>query len=97
MDTFGLSLGISTEIKIKNVAEKILMWFFCLGTMLASMILSTYLFQGFALNYEVPTINSLQDLKQSKLLIQAPTFIYSVMYILRYYETKELIIGFFNC
>lgn len=81
MDTFGLSFGKSTELKISNASENVLVWFFCLSTMLAGMILSTYLFQGFALNHEVPTINSLQDLKQSKLQIQAPTYIYNVEYI----------------
>lgn len=82
MDTFGLSLGKSTEVKVYNASENILTWFFCLSSMLSGMILSTFLFQGFALNYDVPTINSLNDLRQSELQIHAATFTSYVEYAL---------------
>lgn len=76
--TFGLSLGLSFNEAGTGVGEKLLLWWFCLGTMLSGMLLSSSMFQGFALRMDTPTINNWKELEASGLEIQLPSHIESI-------------------
>lgn len=72
MQTFGLSLGMSFSSIISSAAENLLLWWFCLGTMLSGMLLSSSMFQGFALQLDILTINNLKELEMSGLPVYYP-------------------------
>lgn len=72
LQTFGLSLGMSFNLIKPSAAENLLLWWFCLGTMLSGMLLSSSMFQGFALQLDIPSINNLKELEMSGLEIQLP-------------------------
>lgn len=78
VQTFGLSLGVSFGEARTSAAEKLLIWWFCLGTMLSGMLLSSSMFQGFSSHIDIPTINNLQELEMSGLEIQLPLYTESV-------------------
>lgn len=78
LQTFGLSLGMSFNGVIKNAAENLLLWWFCLATMLSGMLLSSSMFEGFALQVDIPTINNLKELEMSGLQLYHPGYIESV-------------------
>ncbi|KAJ6643869.1 hypothetical protein Bhyg_08834 [Pseudolycoriella hygida] len=78
LETFGLSLGMSFNATISSAAENLLLWCFCLATMLSGMLLSSSMFQGFALQLDILTINNLEELEMSGLEIQAPLNIQSI-------------------
>ncbi|KAJ6643884.1 putative AC9 transposase, partial [Pseudolycoriella hygida] len=78
LQTFGLSLGMSFNATISTAAENLLLWCFCLATMLTGMLLSSSMFQGFALQLDILTINNLEELETSGLAVQVPMYIESV-------------------
>ncbi|KAJ6643883.1 hypothetical protein Bhyg_08848, partial [Pseudolycoriella hygida] len=78
LQTFGLSLGMSFNATISTAAENLLLWCFCLATMLSGMLLSSSMFQGFALQLDILTINNLEELETSGLAVQVPMHIESV-------------------
>ncbi|KAJ6643880.1 hypothetical protein Bhyg_08845 [Pseudolycoriella hygida] len=78
LQTFGLSLGMSFTARISTAAENLLLWCFCLATMLSGMLLSTSMFQGFALQLDILTINNLEELETSGLEVQVPMYVESV-------------------
>ncbi|KAJ6643887.1 hypothetical protein Bhyg_08852 [Pseudolycoriella hygida] len=77
-EMFGLSLGMSFNAKISSAAENLLIWCYCLGTILAGMLLSSSMFQGFALQLDILTINNLEELDRPGLEVQAPIYSESV-------------------
>ncbi|XP_037048569.1 uncharacterized protein LOC119083053 [Bradysia coprophila] len=80
IQTFGLSLGMSFSGTVLTAAEKMFLWWFCLGTMLSGMLLSSEMLQGFALQRDVPLINNLKELELSGMEIHLPNYIDSVTY-----------------
>lgn len=78
LQTYGLSLGMSSNAVIKSASENLLLWWFCLGTMLSGMLLSSSMFQGFALQTKIPTINNLKELEISGLYVYLPYYIETV-------------------
>ncbi|KAJ6643876.1 hypothetical protein Bhyg_08841 [Pseudolycoriella hygida] len=80
LETFGLSLGMSFDAPISSAGENFLLWCFCLGTMLSGMLLSSSMFQGFALQLEILTINNLKELEMAGLEVQVPKYSESVEY-----------------
>ncbi|KAJ6643878.1 hypothetical protein Bhyg_08843 [Pseudolycoriella hygida] len=80
LETFGLSLGMSFSAAISSKAKNLLLWCFCLGTMLSGMLLSSSMFQGFALQLDILTINNLKELEMSGLEVIVPLRSESVEY-----------------
>ncbi|KAJ6643158.1 hypothetical protein Bhyg_08114, partial [Pseudolycoriella hygida] len=80
LETFGLSLGMPFNATISSAAENLLLWFFCLGTVLSGMLLSSEMFQGFAMQLDILTINNLEELEMSGLEVQVPLLSESVQY-----------------
>ncbi|KAJ6643881.1 hypothetical protein Bhyg_08846, partial [Pseudolycoriella hygida] len=78
LQTFGLSLGMPFNATISSAAENLLLWCFCLATMLSGMLLSSSMFQGFALQLDILTINNLEELERSGLEVQVPMYSESV-------------------
>lgn len=78
LQTFGLSLGMSFDAAITSAAENLLLWWFCLGTMLSGTLLSSSMFQAFALQMNIPSINNLKELEMSGLEVRHPNYIDSV-------------------
>ncbi|KAJ6643886.1 hypothetical protein Bhyg_08851 [Pseudolycoriella hygida] len=77
-EMFGLSLGMSFNAKVSCAAENFLLWCFCLTAMLSEMLLSSSIFQGFALQLDILTINNLEELDRSGLEVQVPMYSESV-------------------
>ncbi|KAJ6643874.1 hypothetical protein Bhyg_08839 [Pseudolycoriella hygida] len=93
LETFGLSLGMSFSAAISSAAENCLLWFFCLGTMLSGMLLSSSMFQGFTLQLDHLTINNLKQLEASGLTVYLPIYVESKLK-LKYmisYEISDMI------
>ncbi|KAJ6643889.1 hypothetical protein Bhyg_08854 [Pseudolycoriella hygida] len=80
LQTFGLSLGVSFKAAISSAAENLLLWCFCLGTMLSGMLLSSSMFQGFALHLNILAINNLDELQMLGLEVCVPLYSESVEY-----------------
>lgn len=62
------------------------------GTILSGMLLSSSMFQGFALQMDITSINNLKELEMSGLGIQLPFSIESVKYLsykLHFYSIIE--------
>ncbi|KAJ6643156.1 hypothetical protein Bhyg_08112, partial [Pseudolycoriella hygida] len=78
LQTFGLSLGMPFNATISSAAENLLLWCFCLATMLSGMLLSSEMFQGFALQLDFLAINNLEELERSGLEVQVPMYSVSV-------------------
>ncbi|KAJ6643877.1 hypothetical protein Bhyg_08842 [Pseudolycoriella hygida] len=80
LQTFGLSLGMSFKAAISSATENLLLWTFCLGTMLSGMLLSSSMFQGFALQLDILTISNLEELEISGLVVKVPMYSESTEY-----------------
>ncbi|KAJ6643871.1 hypothetical protein Bhyg_08836 [Pseudolycoriella hygida] len=83
LETFGLSLGMSFGATISNAAENLLLWCFCLGTMLSGMLLSSEMFQGFSLQLDILAINNLEELEKSGMEVRVPMDSESVQYFFK--------------
>ncbi|KAJ6643882.1 hypothetical protein Bhyg_08847 [Pseudolycoriella hygida] len=71
---------MSFNATISSAAENLLLWCFCLATMLSGMLLSSEMFQGFALKLDILTINNLEELERSGLEVQVLKDIESIEY-----------------
>lgn len=73
INTFGMSFGTTSDSKIKNRPEQILLLFLSIFSLLAGIFCSGELFQQYSTYSYSSAINSLEDLSNTDIIVLIPT------------------------
>lgn len=68
-NSFGLSLGTISKTRSNDMAESVLILTISLFSLLASLILSGYLFQQFSIKGSTSNIDTIAELKHTKIVV----------------------------